>query len=221
MLRYENIESLCSYGEFVNGSFERMVERRRAVWFGDDGSGLIRSERIRSTFFTEDQRLSWATTPHSRRRDSVAPAFDLFDAGSLFGPRRRLARLAADPRGITAELERTRSLSLEGLHQLLGEALVPESLRTVLFDLAISLPDAVVLEDAEDQLGRRGIGVTRAEGLHREQLIFDRDSLELLGYRQVLIDPDSGYAPVGATVGWSAFVARRLVDGLPEDLPSA
>lgn len=38
-LTYEYIDSQCAYGEFVNGVFERIVESRRQVWFGSDGSG--------------------------------------------------------------------------------------------------------------------------------------------------------------------------------------
>jgi hypothetical protein len=49
---YEYIDSFACYGEFGNGVFDRMAESRREVWFGDDGSGLIRSQHIRSVFFT-------------------------------------------------------------------------------------------------------------------------------------------------------------------------
>ncbi len=218
MADYEYIESLDSYGHFHGDSFERTVESRREVWFGDDGSGLIRSQRIRSTFFTEEQRLKWESNAHSSRRDSLIPTLDVFAPGSFFGPRRRLANLAADPDVIAHELQRTRSLSLHGIFQLVGEALVPETLRHTFFDLAVSLPDSLMLEAAKDELGRSGIAVTREESRHREELIFDRDSFELVGYRQVLLDADLGYAPVGATIGWSAYLSRRLVDALPDGI---
>ena len=35
-------------------------------------------------------------------------------------------------------------------------------------------------------------------------------TLELLGYRQVLIEPSAGYAPAGAVIGWSSYLYRAL-----------
>ena len=53
---YEYIDSVACYGEFGNNVFDRLAESRREAWFSDDGSGLIRSQRIRSRFFTDQQR---------------------------------------------------------------------------------------------------------------------------------------------------------------------
>lgn len=58
-LDYEYIDSLACYAEIGNNVFDRLAESRREVWFGDDGSGLIRSQRVRSLFFTDEQRLRW------------------------------------------------------------------------------------------------------------------------------------------------------------------
>lgn len=220
MPSYDYIASIACYGEFLSDSFQRMVERRREVWFGEDGSGLIRSQQMRSTFFNERQRRGWETNGHISRRDSCAVALDVFAPGELFGPRRQLGRFASEPQGIADALDRTRSLNLGGIHQLIGEALVPPALRQSLFELAAALPGAQVVQDAQDELKRSGIGVAREEHRHRQELIFDPDNLELLGYRQVLLDPESGYAPVGATVGYSAYLARSVVVGLPDCAPS-
>jgi len=219
MPNYEYIESRECYGEFQAESFDRMVERRREVWFGENGSGAIRSQRIRSIFFTDDQRQKWQASPHRGRRDSLTPTLDLFPAGQFFGPRRQLAKFLVDPDAIAARLDRSRSLSLHGIQQLIGEALVPEALRKTLFDVATSLPGARLDADAHDELGRPGLCVSAERRDCQEELVFDRDTLELLGYRSVLLDPDSGYAPAGATVGWSAYLSRQLVDEIPADSP--
>jgi hypothetical protein len=106
-----SIPSACD-GEIGNNVFDRLAESRREVWFGDDGSGLIRSQHIRSLFFTDEQRL------------------------------------------------------LNGIHQLCGEALVPSGLRQDFVDLAADLPDAWILGDAADQLGRPGFGASAPRPPH-------------------------------------------------------
>ena len=78
---------------------------------------------------------------------------------------------------------------------------------------------AEVMDGAVDELGRSGLGIARVEHGHREELIFDPDSRELLARRRVLVDAEAGYAPPGATVGWTCYLARELVDGLPEGTP--
>ena len=176
---------------------------------------------MRFVFFTEQQRRAWETKGHESRRDSYEVTLVVFGPGEFFGPRRQLARLGAQPESIVDWLERSRSLSFQGIHQLVGEALVPVTLRKMLFELAAGLPDAETLQGAHDELKRSGIGVARDERGHREELIFDPDTLELLGYRQVLLDPNAGYAPVGSIVGYSSYLSRSVVAGLPDDTPSA
>ena len=87
-LDYEYIDSLACYAEIGNNVFDRLAESRREVWFGDDGSGLIRSQRVRSLFFTDEQRLRWESMPNGSAREATEPSLDLFAAGCLHGPRR-------------------------------------------------------------------------------------------------------------------------------------
>lgn len=220
MPSYDYIASLACYGEFHADTFQRMVERRREVWFGDDGSGLIRDQKMRSIFFSDEQRRAWNTNGHPSRGDSCEATLDVFRPGEFFGYRRQLARLAAEPESIADRLDHRRLLSLSGIHQLVGEALVPASLRATFFELAAGLSGARTVQSAQDELKRSGIGVAREERGHRAELIFDRDTLELLGYREVLLDPDFGYAPVGSIVGYSSYLARSVVAGLPDGTPS-
>ena len=92
-LDYEYIDSLACYAEIGNNVFDRLAESRREVWFGDDGSGLIRSQRVRSLFFTDEQRLRWESMPNGSAREATEPSLDLFAAGCLHGPRKELSRL--------------------------------------------------------------------------------------------------------------------------------
>lgn len=60
---------------------------------------------------------------------------------------------------------------------------------------------------------------SRVERDVQTELIFDADSLELLGYRDVLVDPAAAYAPPGAVVGWTSYLAREMVTPLPGGTP--
>ena len=217
---YEYIDSVACYGEFGNNVFERLAESRREAWFGDDGSGLIRSQHRRSLFFTDEQRVRWENMSNRRAREATEPSLDLFAAGCLHGPRRQLQRLPTARRELEDYLRARRQLTLNGIHQLIGEVLVPEGLRQVFIGLATNLPGAWILEDAADQLGRPGLGIACVERNQREELIFNRDTQELLGYRQALVAPDVDYgAAAEAVIGWTSYVSRQVVDGLPPGTP--
>jgi hypothetical protein len=171
-------------------------------------------------FFTDEQRLRWEGMPNRSAREATEPSLDLFALGCFHGPRTELSRLPTGRSELEAYLRGRRQLTLSGIHQLCGEALVPSGLRQVFVDLAADLPDAWILGDASDQLGRPGFGVARVERNYREELIFSPDTREVLGYRQVLVAPDVGYgAPVDAVIGWTCYVSRQLVDALPAGTP--
>jgi hypothetical protein len=218
---YEYIDSVACYAEIGNNVFDRLAESRREVWFGDDGSGLIRSQHRRSLFFTDEQRLRWENLPNRAAREATEPSLDLYAAGCFHGPRRQLSRLPRARHELEDYLRDRRHLTFHGIHQLIGEVLVPEGLRQVFVDLATDLPGAWILEDAADQLGRPGLGIACVDRNHREELIFNRDTQELLGYRRVLVAPDADYwaAPAGCVTGWTSYVSRQLVDGLPAGIP--
>lgn len=216
---YEYIDSRAADAQFANNVFERMVEGRREIWFGSDGSGLIRSTRISSSFFTAEQRARWQAGAHQDAREDRSAAMDLFAPGCLGGNAHVLEELPNDIDELAAALAATRRLSVHRIGELMGEALVPLALRRPLYEVAAALSGAETIERVKDELGRPGPGIARVEHGRREELIFDPDSWELLARRQVLVDPSAGYAPPGATVGWTCYLARELVDGLPEGTP--
>jgi hypothetical protein len=129
---YEYIDSVACYGEIGNNVFDRLAESRREVWFGEDGSGLIRSQHVRSRFFTDEQQLRWERLPTPAAREATGPSLDLFAAGCFHGPRRELARLPSDRAELEGYLQSRRQLTLNAFHQLIGEALVPSGQRQLL-----------------------------------------------------------------------------------------
>ena len=212
---YEHIVSRGAHGEIVNNVYERLREADREVWFGSDGSGLIIETWRRSSFFTEEQQRRWKTVEHRAAREDPCPSVDPFAAGRLHGQGPMLAKLPVDTSALAATLEAQRMLNLYSIGDLMGEALVPDVLLRALGRVAARLPGVEVLATATDQLGRIGQRVARLEHGRRVELIFDPDSLELLGSREVLVDPDAGYAPPGTLVGWTSYLSREIVNSLP------
>jgi hypothetical protein len=216
---YEHIVSRGAHGEIVNGVYERLREANREVWFGSDGSGLMTETWIRSSFFTEGQRKAWQTAQHRAAREDPAPSMSLFAAGCLPGHGPMLSKLPVETSALASKLEARRMLTLHGIGDLIGEALVPDLLLRGLHHIATRLPGAEMLATATDELGRAGQGIARVEHGERVELIFDLDSFELLGSREVLVDPDADYARPGALVGWTSYLSREIVDSLPEGTP--
>jgi hypothetical protein len=99
MKDFEYIASLTCYRHFAGNAFERMVESKREVWFGSDGSGLLRSLFVRSVFFNDDQRDRWEASDRGARSlaGSPEPGDDLFAPGCWGGPRARLAQNLREP----------------------------------------------------------------------------------------------------------------------------
>ena len=77
---------------------------RTSTWFGSDGSGLIKSARMRWSFFTEEQRTRWETAKPPEAREDLSPALDLFAPGCLHGHRAMLSKLPTDPAELAADL---------------------------------------------------------------------------------------------------------------------
>jgi hypothetical protein len=216
---YEHIVSRGAHGEIGNNVYQRLREAHREVWFGSDGSGLMKSTLIGSSFFTDEQRERWESAGHPAAREDLTPSLDLFAAGCLPGHGPMLSKLPTNPAALAAELETRRKLTLHRIGELMGEALVPDALGRTLHQVATQLPGAEVLATAIDELGRTGHGIARDERGQRVELIFDPDSFELLGNREVLVDPDADFAPSGALVGWTSYLSREVVDSLPDGTP--
>ena len=216
---YVHIVSRGAYGEIGDNIYERLREAHREVWFGSDGSGLMKSALIRSSFFTDEQRKRWDSVRHRVAREDRTTSVDLFAAGCLYGHGPLLSKLPTDPAALAAKLDSERRLTLRRIGELMGEAVVPNALGGALYQVASELPGAEVLATATDELRRNGHGIARDEHGERVELIFTRDSPELLGKRSVLVDPGANYAPLGAVVGWTSYLSREVVDSLPPGIP--
>lgn len=210
------VESRGAHGHHRVGVFDAFVGSHREIWVGSDGSGLIRETSGPVSFFTEAGKLKWeaAGSPELAH----GPSLDLFAPGCLGLSRVRLARLQRDPDGLEAALGARSPLTLHTVQELLGEALVEPDFCPALYRIAQRLPGVEVMDGVPDQLGRIGHGLAQIEHGERLELIFSHDTSELLAYQRFLAEPQP-FAPVGALHSWSAFLTRRVVDGLPAETP--
>ncbi|WP_062212970.1 CU044_5270 family protein [Streptomyces sp. NBRC 109706] len=102
---------------------------------------------------------------------------------------------------------------------LVREALVPPEVAAALYGAAALIPGVTLVPDAVDATGRPGVAVARTDAYNpdtSEELIFDEESLELLGTRTVaLTDIDyEDLPPIGAgeVTYASAVLDRAVVD---------
>jgi hypothetical protein len=92
-----------------------------------------------------------------------------------------------------------------------------------LYRAATKIPGSVVVKDAVDAAGRHGVAVARVDeqaGI-REELIFDEETMQLLGERSVVVRKTDGgemngqkceSADVGAVLSSTAVLDRAIVD---------
>lgn len=115
------------------------------------------------------------------------------DPGSLYA----MVSRYAENRGVTHAQE-----MLDTVTSLLEWSIAPPKLRSALFEVATRIPGVDVF-GAVDAAGRHGtaVGLT-ADGV-RYETVFDPDTGELLGQRQVLTRPADG-APAGTVIAFDS-----------------
>ncbi|GAA4674971.1 CU044_5270 family protein [Streptomyces youssoufiensis] len=192
--------------------------RQRQIWRSVDGSraGLLRSEQY----------------PGERIRldpDPPGPTSTAF---------RHLQRLPRDPAALLRALSPAESAGRPSDQQvfrtvggMLAETVLPPATEAALYRAAARIPDVVVIRDAVDAVGRRGVAVARVDEVtgERDEWLFDRESLRLLGVRVVLVDPEKAPGAdrekcdtpkAGAVTSTTAVVDRGVV-ARPGELPRA
>jgi hypothetical protein len=216
LVDYEYTQCSGAHGHHAVGAFDAFVGSDREIWIGGDGSGLIREASGPASFFTEEGRGRWEAAGSPKL--THGPSIDLFAPGCLPGARAWRARVVRHPGGLDAGLSARGPLTLHGVQELLGEAVVePEFCRAV-YEIARRLPGVEVIDRICDQLGRAGHGLARVEHAHKVVVIFSPDSSQLLAYQHFLAEPQP-FAPAGTLHSWNAFLTRRIVVGLPPEIP--
>ncbi len=93
----------------------------------------------------------------------------------------------------------------------------PPGLSAALYRAAARIPGVVLVPESKDAAGRTGVAVARVHNHERTEWIFDKQSLQLLGSRQVALE-DSHWGNAGTAVTSVAIVGRGVTDR-PGQLP--
>jgi hypothetical protein len=92
---------------------------------------------------------------------------------------------------------------------LLRNTIAPPKVAAALYRAAALIPGVILIPNAADAIGRHGVAVGRigpgVDGGVREELIFSRGTLQLIGERTVI-------ARTGTTTSATAIIARAFVD---------
>ncbi|MFI1825131.1 CU044_5270 family protein [Streptomyces sp. NPDC020412] len=94
---------------------------------------------------------------------------------------------------------------------LLRTSAAPPATTAALYRAAARIPGVVVVPDAVDAAGRRGVAVARVHDGERIEWIFDRSTTRLLGARTVLLE-DNAWGTAGTAVTSVAVMRSGIVD---------
>ena len=140
------------------------------------------------------------------------------NAGGLNDPTYRLLQtLPTNPHALLAMIYRVERGHGPGPAQeafvtigdLLRSTIAPPKVAAALYRAAALIPGVVLVSHAADAIGRHGVAVARigpgVDGGVREELIFSKPGLQLIGERMVI-------ARTGVTTTATAIIARAFVD---------
>jgi hypothetical protein len=181
----------------------------REIWLSVDGSapGLVRDAAGTDTVLPPHQpNINAPTLPYLR--------------GLTADPDLLLLKIYRETRGMGQSRQQE---AFATIGDLIREQVVPPHLAVALYQAAARIPDVTVIDDVVDALGRHGIGIAHpyANGAIRQEWIFDRNTLQYLGERDVLTGKPLG-APeppggsfsetAGTVIASTAVMARAIVD---------
>jgi hypothetical protein len=193
---------------------------RRQVWMSPDGTkGWLIDPAVNDR--AEGETLSLPDEQGNTPKESLNnPSYDY------------LSKLTTDPDDLLAKIYKETQgqgnspdqQAFTTIGDLLGESYPPAELYSALFKAAEKIPGVVVVQDAEDAVGRHGVAVARLDETsgQREEWIFDRKTQVFLGERIVQVRENSGEDALikpGTVTYTSAIMNRAIVDGMKQ-IPS-
>jgi hypothetical protein len=197
-----------------------------SVYLGAGGKQIVKTQMQRP-----HQRQIWYSVSNLCRkgllrengRDTVLTSGGRCpDHGSLNDPTYRfLQRLPASPRALLRMIYRVEkghgpspdAEAFTTIGDLLRESIAPPAVSAALYRAAALIPGVTALPRATDAAGRHGVAVSFTDQGLRQEWIFARSSLRMIGERDVAVKS-------GATTGVSAILVRAFVDH-PGQIPAA
>ncbi|MGA5196595.1 CU044_5270 family protein [Streptomyces exfoliatus] len=189
---------------------------RREIWHSVDGGrpGLLRvkGQDIELVTHPEDLPAQGRSGGKNDRPENASP--------TLNSPTYRyLESLPTDPEVLLERIYRETAGSGPGpdeqafvtIGDLLREQLAPPKVSAALYRAAARIPGVTVVDDAVDASGRHGVAVARTHAGERTEWIFDKNTLEFLGERGVMVE-DTAWAKAGQITATTAVLNRGISD---------
>ncbi|MEU4997375.1 CU044_5270 family protein [Streptomyces sp. NPDC021622] len=92
------------------------------------------------------------------------------------------------------------------------ESLMPPKQAAALYLAASKIPGVKLIDDAVDADGRHGVAIAREDQGERQELIFDKETKQFLGERQVAVEDLPDGTKKGDVIGRNAVLERTVVD---------
>jgi hypothetical protein len=208
------VESLSAYMSTAigpDGKASSTMEQphKRQIWFSVNGS---QAGWLVEAATSDDPRNGIVLDPNPK--------------ASLNAPTYRyLESLPTDPDQLLKKIyEETKGMGTSPDHEafvtigdLLRESLLPPKLAKAVFQAAAKIPNVVVVNNATDAAGRKGIAVAHVDRVNgdRSEWIFDERSFDFLGERSVQAR-DQGSMKAGTLLGTFAVLKRAVVNKVKE-----
>ncbi|GGS47279.1 hypothetical protein GCM10010156_02530 [Planobispora rosea] len=201
-----------------------LYRTKRVIWQSADGTrdGVLRIEHLEPEAYP-----GWPIPERARRQAGQVEMLPLPVCEPLPDHLRRdyaaLKRLPSDAEAMRAHLYKgdpgdgsPDEAAWERVGEMVRETYLPAAQRAALFRAAATIPGVGMVNDAEDAAGRTGIAVGRIgrDGV-RADLVFDPESYELLGEREVVVDEKLAQAPEGSLFASTAQLSVTVVDEVP------
>lgn len=174
--------------------------RGREVWVSVDGSrpGMLHDPGARSDHETLEKPTPEIPSNTGYRHLQTLPT----------DPDGMLDWLHSKSEGGSSEDEATFVL----VGDLARESLMPPAQAAALYRAAARIPGVFVIDDAVDAAGRHGVAVARIDDGERVELIFDKETKEFLGEREVAVEDLPWGFKKGDVTGRTAILERTVVD---------
>ncbi|MGW1145008.1 CU044_5270 family protein [Streptomyces sp. NPDC002454] len=191
---------------------------RRQVWSSADGTeGWLIDAAVNES--PEGESLSMPDEKgNTPKADLNAPSHEYLSELTT-DPDELLAKIYKETKGMGNTPDQQ---AFSTIGDLLGQSYPPAELSAALLKTASKIPGVVMVDQAVDAEGRKGVAVARVDEYsgQREEWIFDRKTHAYLGSRTVQVGPapgeDAELRKPGMVLHTSAILSRAVVDGMRE-----
>ncbi|MFE4623520.1 CU044_5270 family protein [Streptomyces mirabilis] len=186
----------------------------------DKSKTLVQPLHIREAWNSPDGKQGWLDEPGYQPKGGITLNSDV--ESSLNAPSYDyLKTLPTDPDALLKKIyKETKGQgnspdqeAFTTVGDLLGEQLAPARLNAALYRAAAKIPGVVVVDHAQDAVGREGIALAHVDQQSgdRTEWIFDRKTYAYLGSRGVQVKQADDVKP-GTVLEYTAVLERAVVD---------